>query len=363
MKQGRPKLKLAMEPEVVEELKRLLRKPRSVKEKEKVQTLLLAHSGKKSYEEISEVIGRARSTIQIWVKSFEAKGVSWLEEKVERSGRPSELQDPKIQKALVNGLKEGRWVTGVEIQRWLKEEHGLSRSMTSVYYWLGKLTGALKVPRPVHIKKNAAEASAFKEHLYEKLVALNIPKGKRVEVWVQDEARYGLHSVRRRCWGLRGVRVVKPAQLKYEWGYVYGALNVVEGGGEFCYMPTVNLEFTHAFLHQLAQSDENAEHVVVWDQAGFHHRPGDRRLPNRIHLLPLPPYSPELNPIEKLWDQMKDRIVNRVYETLDEIEESISTALRPFWESPTPARSLVGTGWLYSSANASPRNFIPINFR
>jgi transposase len=353
MERGRPKLKLAMEPEVVEILRGLRRKPRNIKQKEKVQALLLAHSGKKSYEEIAEIVSRARSTIQVWVKAFEEKGVSWLEEKPIHPGRPSEMSNAKIQKAMLKGLKAGRWVTGVEIQRWLKKEHGLSRSMTSIYYWLGKLAGALKVPRPVHIKKDVAEAEAFKEHLYEKLLALELPKTRRVRVWVQDEARYGLHSVRRRCWGIRGLRVVKPAQQKYEWGYVYGALDVLGGGGEFCYMPTVNLELTQTFLYQLAQSDEEAEHIVVWDQAGFHHRANDKRLPDRIHVVPLPAYSPELNPIEKLWDQMKDRIVNRVFETLDEIEGVLSEALRPFWESPTPARRLVGTGWLHSSANAS----------
>ena len=353
MERGRPKLKLVMEPEDVEELRMLRRNPRNVKHKEKVQALLLAHSGRKSYEEIAEVVGRARSTIQVWVKAFEENGMSWLDQKALHAGRPSKMSEPEIQKALLKGLEKGRWVTGVEIQRWLKKEHGLSRSMTSIYYWLGKLTGALKVPRPVHVKKDAVEAQSFKEHLYEKLLALNIPKQKRVRVWVQDEARYGLHSTRRRCWGLRGVRVVKPAQQKYEWGYVYGALDVLHGRGQFCYMPTVNLGLTQAFLSQIAQSDEQAEHVVLWDQAGFHHRPRDERLPERIHLLALPPYSPELNPIEKLWDQMKDQIVNRVFATLEDIEEALSQVLRPFWESSTPARNLVGTGWLHSSANVS----------
>jgi len=353
MKRGRPKLKLAMEPQVVEELRMLHRKSRNTKHKEKAQALLLAHSGTKSYEEIAEVVGRARSTIQVWVNAFEKHGVNGLEKKAVYPGRPSEVSDSTIQKALLKGLESGRWITGVEVQQWLKKEHGLSRSMTSIYYWLGKLAGALKVPRPVHIKKDAAAAEAFKEHIYENLLSLNIPKGKRVRVWVQDEARYGLHSIRRRCWGLRGRRVVKPAQQKYEWGYVYGALDVLQGGAQFCYMPTVNLELTQTFLSQIAQSDKDAEHVVIWDQAGFHHRPGDKRLPERIHLLPLPPYSPELNPIEKLWDQMKDRIANRVFATLDDIEGALSDALRPFWENSTPARSLVGTGWLHHSANAS----------
>jgi transposase len=96
---------------------------------------------------------------------------------------------------------------------------------------------------------------------------------------------------------------MKPNHHCYEWEYVYGALEVIEGGAEFRFMPSVNLEYSHGFLEQIAASDSFAEHVVIWDQAGFHPRPKAASLPARIHLLPLPPYSPELNPVEGLWDQ------------------------------------------------------------
>ena len=244
-------------------------------------------------------------------------------------------------------------MTGPEVQQWLLQTYGLRRSMTSVYYWLGKLTGALKVPRPVHTKKDAEAAADFKAHLYDKLLNLGLPADRPVRIWVQDEARYGLHSIRRRCWGLRGHRVVKPAQQKYQWGYVYGALDVVRGGGQFCFLPSVRQDLTLLFLQQIARSDPEAEHVVIWDQAGFHHVPQDPRLPPRMHLLPLPPYSPELNPIEKLWDVAKDRIANRVFDTLEQIETALAEALRPYWESPQPALRLAGSGWLQTRANAS----------
>ena len=52
--------------------------------------------------------------------------------------------------------------------------------------------------------------------------------------------------------------------------------------------------------------DPEAQHVVIADQAGFHLRPGDDRVPEGVHLIPLPPYSPELNPCEQLWDVIKD---------------------------------------------------------
>ncbi|MEI8207167.1 MAG: transposase, partial [Kiritimatiellales bacterium] len=116
------------------------------------------------------------------------------------------------------------------------------------------------------------------------------------------------------------------------------------------YTPTVNLSLSGEFLRQISHSEPEAEHVVVWDGAGFHQKKQLEGLPENIHLIALPPYSPELNPIEQLWDQVAVAYANRVYETLDEI----TAALRPFWESPKPVLSLLGAeNYLLVSANAS----------
>ena len=352
-----------MEPELLEEVRKLHRTTKNVRTKERAQVILLATEGTRSYDELARMAGRASSTVRDWIGRFCETGLDALEShQGQGGGRPSPIQDQEVRAELEQHLKNGTWRTAAQARQWLEEEKGIPRSVSSLRYWLGKLKGALKVPRPVHIKKDPAKAEAFKEHLLATLRELDLPGGSRVKVWVQDEARYGLHTVLRRCWGLKGARVCKPTQQKYQWGYVYGALDVVEGGGEFCYMPTVTLEHVAAFLEQVAASDPEAEHIVIWDGAGFHHRPGDDRLPERIHLVPLPPYSPELNPIESLWDVVKDQICNRVYATLDAIEEHITEALRPYWEEPAYARSLVGDGWLHAQANATSARFMPNSF-
>ena len=128
-------------------------------------------------------------------------------------------------------------------------------------------------------------------------------------------------------------------------------MEVLAGESQFRLMPSVTLEFSHGFLEQIAASDPAAEHVVIWDQAGFH-PPAEARLPDRIHLLPLPPYSPELNPVEGLWDQIKDELCNRVFATLEALEAAVTAALRPFWESREKVLSLV-FGWVREQANAS----------
>ena len=93
------------------------------------------------------------------------------------------------------------------------------------------------------------------------------------------------------------------------WGYLYSALEVDgENAAEFLCLPRVDLEMSRMFLEHVAACDPQAEHVVIQDQAGFHLNPELHELPPRVHVIPLPPYSPELNPVEAIGDVIKDRI-------------------------------------------------------
>lgn len=352
-KRGRPKLRLVLDAATTAAIERGWKESTDARDRERLQAVRLAASGNHTYAEIAEIVGRSVTILQRWFKRLEREGLPGLLTRHHGGGRPSALHAPRVRKALEKGLREGRWLTAPQVADWLEQEHGIQMHSRSLYYWLKKAGGVLKVPRPVHLKKNKARAAEFQAHFFDKLIALPIPKARPVRVWVMDEARYGLHSFTRRCWGFRGLRIIKKAQQKYQWGYVYGALEVVQGDAEFRFMPSVNLSFTEGFLHQIAQHDPGAAHVVIWDQAGFHHAPTDVRVPPQIHLLPLPPYSPELNPVERLWDVMKDRVANRVFPTLTNLEDQLSEALRPYWEDRSRVLDLIGPGWLHSQANAS----------
>ena len=140
---------------------------------------------------------------------------------------------------------------------------------------------------------------------------------------------------------LAGVRPTAPYQTKYEWGYLYSALEVDgQNAAEFLCLPGVSLEMSRLFLEQLAASDPQAEHVVIWDQAGFHPNPKLTRCPARIHLVPLPPYSPELNPVEIIGDVIKDRIANTLWNTLDGLGRSHRRGTAPIYESAERVRRL-----------------------
>lgn len=209
------------------------------------------------------------------------------------------------------------------------------------------------MPRRTHTRKNAAASLAFKDTLARRLWQLRLPAGARVRVWAIDEHRYGLISHHRRCWGLRRVRPHAPYRTRYEWGYVFTALEIAGRDEAHCvFLPGVSKEASTCFLEQIVLADPAAHHIIIQDQAGFHLRAGADALPSQIHLLPLPAYSPELNPVERVGTLIRAATANRAFKDLAAMEKAIENELRPLWTDPERVRSLVGGGWIRSQVNA-----------
>jgi transposase len=168
--------------------------------------------------------------------------------------------------------------------------------------------------------------------------------------------RFGLQPVTRRVWTLPRVEVVVPLCPRYQWGYAWGALEIGdEGGAQFFNTTSVCQEFSREFLKQIAASNEGAYHIVLHDGAGFHLPEGHEWLPENVRVLTLPPYSPELNPVERLWDIVKDRICNRVWSDLATLETALNKVLVEYSTQPATVHSLIGQGWLHTQANASSK--------
>jgi hypothetical protein len=91
---------------------------------------------------------------------------------------------------------------------------------------------------------------------------------------------------------------------------------------------------------------------VIADQAGFHLRPNDPRVPANVCLISLPPSSPELNPVEKFGDLVKDAVCNRLFPSLQAMERRIEAALQPWRTTPALVAQLIGQGWLWEQGNA-----------
>ena len=344
-------------PEEAAKIKAALARPiAKAWQRQRLQAMQMAAQGKWTLQQIGDAVGAGRSTVAGWLKLLRTQGFEALLQWKEGQGAPSKLS-AEIQAAIAAGLAAGRWRRARDLLLWLREEHGVEMGLSGAYYYLGKAGGVLKVPRKTHAKKDAAQAESFKQELAGRLQALPLEAGRPVRVWVADEHRFGLISVLRRCWGLRGVRVTAPYQTKYDWGYLHSALEVDgQHAAQALFSSSVNLETSGKFLEQIAQSDPQAQHVVIWDQAGFHPRHGHASVPAGVHLLSLPPYSPELNPVEKIGAFIKDAMCNRVWPTMEALEAAISTELEPLWKIPERVAQLVGTaGWLAAQLNASAK--------
>jgi len=327
-------------------------------ERERLQAIKLAHTGHHTLDEIAELVDRGRRSVARWVKAFRQDGVAGLRAK-SRGGRRAKrvIVDEPTEAALLEGLKRGQWKRAKDIQRWLLTEKKTKLSLPGLYNWLRRHKAKPKVPRKSHGKKDPAKAAKFKVNMAEQLKELGVPAGSKVRLWVADEHRYGLISVLRRVWSLRGYKPTAPYQTKYQWGYLHSALEVGgDGRAEALFLPTVSLECSRIFLAQIAASDPHAEHIVIWDQAGFHQATGQTCVP-RVRILSLPPYSPELNPVEKLGILIKGAIANTLFPSLRSLEDKICEELRPLWTEPARVRQLIGDGWLLSEANASSSPF------
>lgn len=355
---ARPRAKLDHAKEAAEVLRGIKREKAGWK-RERLLAIRHGLEGRKSLAEIASACGRSRATIQTWFDAYRRGGVEELLT-LRRGKGPSSWLSPEIAEAFRKMVARGQWRRAADAQRWLQKEHGLEVALTTVYKYLGKSEARLKVPRPSHARKDEKAAETFKKELAARLKSLELEPSRPVRLWVVDELRYGLQPVTRRVWSLKGERVVVEVEPCFEWGYVYGALQVAGGGCEFFYSPTVNLECSNIFLKQIAMRDPNATHVVIWDGAGFHQRDTAPDVPPNIRLITLPPYSPELNPVEKLWDIVKDALCNKLFDSLEEAQQTITSTLQEYWNDASRVFRLVGHNWLLSQANSSYVTIIPV---
>ncbi len=130
-------------------------------------------------------------------------------------------------------------------------------------------------------------------------------QGKRIEVWFQDEARVGQQGTLTRIWARRGTRPRAPRDRRYAWAYLFGAVCPDRAVGAGLVLPYANAEAMRLHLAEISRHVAQGAHaVLVLDGAGWHGA-ANLAIPDNLTLLPLPPYSPELNPVENVWQYLR----------------------------------------------------------
>ena len=162
-----------------------------------------------------------------------------------------------------------------------------------------------------------------------------LPDGVEIELWWQDEARIGQkNKITRRC-ARRGTRPRTAHDQRTKWVYIFGAICPAKGKAAGLIMPYCNSQAMNAHLAEVSTAvDANAHAVVLLDQAGWH---TSKKLvvPDNITLMPLPPRAPELNPVENIWQFMRDNwLSNRVFTSYENIVAICCEAWNDLVEQP-----------------------------
>jgi hypothetical protein len=162
-----------------------------------------------------------------------------------------------------------------------------------------------------------------------------------VEIWFQDEARIGQKNGLARQWARRGTRPRQPADQRYESAYLFGAICPARGTGAALAMPYADSEAMQLHLDEIARTVTRGAHaVLLLDRAGWH---TSRRLavPKNLTLVFLPSRAPELNPVENVWQYLRQNWLSpRVFDTYEAIIDAACDAWRRLIAQPETITSI-----------------------
>jgi hypothetical protein len=195
------------------------------------------------------------------------------------------------------------------------------------------------MPRPSWLsKKNFGRTLAA--HL------AGIAKSKKVEIWFQDEARIGQKNGLVRQWARRGTRPRQPADQRYESAYLFGAICPARGVGAALALPFADTEAMQMHIDEIALHVAKGAHaVLLLDRAGWH-TTDNLVWPRNITPILLPSRSPELNPVEQVWQYLRANwLSNRVFETYDDIVDAACEAWRNLIALPKTISSIGARDW------------------
>lgn len=171
--------------------------------------------------------------------------------------------------------------------------------------------------------------------------------GKPVEIWFADEARVGQKGTLAYVWAPVGSRPAMVRDNRHDSAYLFGAICPAREVGAAVIMPAANTEAMNEHLQEISSQVSTSAHaVLLLDQAGWHQSGGRLQVPDNITLLPLPPYSPELNPMENVWEYLR---ANKLCRLVWDSYEAILQACRKAWnfliEDHDRIRTIGARGW------------------
>ncbi len=194
------------------------------------------------------------------------------------------------------------------------------------------------------------------------LLASRDPEDNRpVLIMPQDEGRFGRISDPRACWAPAGIRPRVPKQIVREYLYVYAAVAPALGKMTALILPYTNTNMMNIFLQEVSQEFAEFYVIMLMDRAGWH-RAGGLNIPENIKFIEQPAHSPEVNPVEHLWDEIREKeFHNTVFNSISELEGHLCEALVKIQNDPARLRSLTNFPYLKcDSFLKQPDPMVPI---
>jgi transposase len=175
-----------------------------------------------------------------------------------------------------------------------------------------------------------------------------LPPGTPIEIWFQDEARVGQKNKITRRWAKRGSRPSAPRDQRTRSAYIFGAICPARGVGAALVLPKCNTAAMTLHLSEISATVAPRAHaIVIVDQAGWHFS-NALQVPANITPMPLPPKSPELNPVENIWQFMRENwLSNRIFNSNADILDHCCFAWNQLINQPWRIMSIGLRDWAH----------------
>jgi transposase len=161
-----------------------------------------------------------------------------------------------------------------------------------------------------------------------------------IRLYYQDEARFGRINTVQKCWCMKGIIPAVQQQLIREYSYLFTAVCPETGKTCSLVMPTANTETMAIFLKTLSKQQSKERIIVCLDKAGWH-TTKQLQIPPNIIIWHLPPYAPELNPVELIWRELRGKYFNnRTFESLEKVEEHMCVSIKEYSKNKKAIKKL-----------------------
>lgn len=169
--------------------------------------------------------------------------------------------------------------------------------------------------------------------------SLNKNKYDSINIYFQDESRFGLMTKQKRVLVSKGVKPTGKFQHSYKWLWLWGCFSPVTGDAFYWETSHVGNDIFEGFLDDFSQTNLKELKLLIIDNAGFH-ACQNITIPDNIKLIRIPPYAPELNPAEKVWQWMKSKVAMKFFESTKMLQNKITEMVEQL--TPDLVKSITG---------------------